>query len=87
LLLFFIENSKLAKKLFEIYEELKEEVVGLINTKYSKISEELSYNLDYERGKRHKFQYSMNLSIKKSYVQTSLKRAIEFVNKIELVVK
>ncbi|MFH1209249.1 MAG: hypothetical protein V1663_00460 [archaeon] len=84
---YFIKNNKIAKRLFEIYEEIKDEALDLTDNKYIKVADELSNNLDFEREKRHKFQYNMLESIKKSYAETSLKRAIEFVNQIEVIIK
>lgn len=55
--------------------------------KYSEQAEKLFQDLEYEREKRHKFQYNMGESIKKSYAQTSLKRAKDFINEIEILIK
>lgn len=84
---YFIQNNKLAKRLFEIYEEAKDEALELTDTKYPGLAEELSKNLFYEMGKRHRFQYNMLESIKRGYAKTSLSRALEFVNQIEVVIK
>lgn len=84
---YFIQNNKVAKELFDIFEEAKESAMDITNTKYPEEAEELSKDLEFERKKRHKFQYNMTISIKKSYAQTSLKRALEFVNKIEMLIK
>lgn len=82
---YFIKNKKIAKELFEIYEESKNQAMDLI--RYSEQAEKLFQDLEYERDKRHKFQYGMTESIKRSYAQTSLKRAKDFVNEIELLIK
>ncbi len=82
---YFIKNNKIAKELFEIYEEAKEQAIDLI--RYSEQAEKLFQDLEYEREKRHKFQYDMTESIKRSYAQTSLKRAKDFSNEIELLLK
>ncbi|HUS48746.1 MAG TPA: hypothetical protein VMZ91_01145 [Candidatus Paceibacterota bacterium] len=82
---YFIKNKKIAKELFEIYEEAKGQAMDLI--RYSEQAEKLFQDLEYERGKRHRFQYNMTESIKKSYAQTSLKRAKDFINEIELLIK
>jgi len=82
---YFIKNNKIAKELFEIYEEAKGQAMNLIN--YSEQAEKLFQDLEYERDKRHKFQYDMTENIKKSYAQTSLKRAKDFINEIELLIK
>jgi len=84
---YFIQNNKIAKKLFEIYEEAKDQALDLTATKYPEHAEKLSENLEFERGKRHKFQYNMTETIKRSYAQTSLNRAIEFVNQMEILIK
>lgn len=84
---YFIQNDRLAKRLFEIYEEVKEEALELTDTKYPWLAKELSKNLSYEMGKRHRFQYNMLESTKRSYAKTSLDRAVEFVNQIEIVIK
>ena len=55
--------------------------------RYSEQAEKLFQDLEYERDKRHKFQYNMTESIKRSYAQTSLKRAKDFVNEIELLIR
>lgn len=82
---YFIKNKKIARELFEIYEEAKGQAMDLIN--YSEQAEKLYQDLEYERDKRHKFQYNMTENIKRSYAQTSLKRAKEFINEIELLIK
>lgn len=82
---YFIKNNKIAKDLFEVYEEAKGQAMDLIS--YSEQAEKLFQNLEYERDKRHKFQYNMTESIKRSYAQTSLKRAKDFVNEIEVLIK
>lgn len=84
---YFIQNNKIAKELFKAYEEAKEQAMDLINTKYQEQAEGLARNLDFERTKRSKFQYNTTKLVKKSYAQTSLKRAMEFVNKIEVLIK
>ena len=84
---YFIQNNKLAKRLFDIYEEAKDEALEITDTKYPGLAKELSRNLSYEMGKRHRFQYNMLKSTKRSYANTSLNRAIEFVNRIEVVIK
>lgn len=82
---YFIKNKKIARELFEIYEEAKGQAMDLIN--YSEQAEKLYQDLEYERDKRHKFQYDMTENIKRSYAQTSLKRAKEFINEIELLIR
>jgi uncharacterized protein (UPF0332 family) len=82
---YFIKNNKIAKGMFEIYAKAKDEAMDLIN--YSEQAEKLFKNLEYERDKRHRFQYNMTENIKKSYAQTSLERAKEFFNEIELLLK
>ncbi|MBS3092299.1 hypothetical protein J4466_02660 [Candidatus Pacearchaeota archaeon] len=82
---YFIKNDKIAKELFEIYEEAKDQAMDLI--RYSEQAEKLFYDLEYERSKRHKFQYNMTENIKKEYAQTSLKRAKEFLSEMELLIR
>ena len=82
---YFIKNNKIVKKLFEVYEEAKSQAMDLIS--YSEQAEKLFQDLEYEREKRHKFQYNMTESIKRSYAQTSLMRAKNFVSEIELLIK
>lgn len=82
---YFIKNNKIAKELFEIYEEAKGQAMDLVS--YSEQAEKLFQDLEYERDKRHRFQYDMTESIKRSYAQTSLKRAKDFINEIELLIK
>lgn len=82
---YFIKNKKIAKELFEIYEEAKGQAMDLIS--YSEQAEKLFQDLEYERAKRHKFQYNMTESIKRSYAETSLKRAKEFISEIELLIR
>ncbi len=82
---YFIKNNKIAKELFEIYEEAKGQAMDLIS--YSEQAEKLFQDLEFERGKRHKFQYDMTENVKKSYAETSLKRAKDFFNEIELLIK
>lgn len=84
---YFIQNNKIAKKLFEIYEETKNDALELTDTKYPELAKGLLKNLEFERNKRHKFQYNMLESIKKKYAETSLKRAVEFVSQIEILIK
>jgi len=55
---YFIKNNKIAKELFEIYEEAKGSAMDLIH--YSEQAEKLFQSLEYEREKRHKFQYQKN---------------------------
>jgi uncharacterized protein (UPF0332 family) len=73
-LIVFVRN-KLKKQLLEEYEEAKEDALELISQK----TDMLLKNLDYERGKRSKFQYQMDEQIKKAKALTSLERAKEFV--------
>lgn len=82
---YFVMNNKIAKEMFEIYEEAKDTALDL--AAYSEKAEELSQNLEFEMAKRHKFQYNMTATVKRSQAQTSLKRAIEFVNEIEVLIK
>ena len=82
---YFVKNNKIAKELFEIYEEAKGQAMDLIS--YSEQAEKLFQHLEYERDKRHRFQYDMTASITRSYAQTSLKRAKDFINEIELLIK
>lgn len=84
---YYIRNGRIAKRLFKIYEEAKEQAIDLTSADYSKQAEELSQNLEFERNKRHRFQYNMTKTVKKSYAQTSLKRAIDFVNQMEVLIK
>jgi len=79
----FIKNNKIAKELFDEYEEAKGQAMDLI--RYSEQAEKLYQDLEYEREKRRKFQYDMTESIKMGYAKTSLKRAKDFVNEIELL--
>jgi uncharacterized protein (UPF0332 family) len=81
----FIKNDKIAKELFDIYEEARGEALDLIS--YSEQAEKLFQDLECERDKRHKFQYNMTESIKRSYAQTSINRAKNFINDIELLIK
>lgn len=83
--LYFIKNNKIAKELYNAYEEAKDQAMDLI--RYSEQAEKLFQDLEYERGKRHKFQYDTTENIKRSYAQTSLKRAKEFFNEISIVIK
>ncbi len=82
---YFIKNNKIAKELFEIYEETKDQAMDLIN--YSEQAEKLFQDLEFEREKRHKFQYNMVESIKRSYAETSLNRAKSFINEIEMLIR
>ncbi|MBU0977609.1 MAG: hypothetical protein KKD18_04285, partial [Nanoarchaeota archaeon] len=82
---YFIRNKKIAKELFETYEEAKGQAMDLIS--YTEQAEKLFQDLEFERDKRHKFQYNMTESIKRSYAQTSLKRAKDFSNEIEILIK
>lgn len=82
---YFIKNKKIAKGLFEAYEEAKGQAMDLIS--YSEQAEKLFQDLEFEREKRHKFQYNMTESIKRSYAETSLKRAKDFINEIEVLIK
>lgn len=68
-------RNKLKKNLLEGYEDAKEEALELISTKV----DSLLQSLDYERGKRSKFQYQMDEQAKKSKALTSLERAKQFV--------
>ncbi len=82
---YFIKNNKIAKELFEIYEEAKGQAMDLIS--YSEQAEKLFQDLEYEREKRRRFQYNMTESIKISYAQTSLRRAKDFINEIKILIK
>ena len=82
---YFIKNNRIAKELFNLYEEVKDQAMDLI--RYSEEAEKLFQDLEYEREKRHKFQYEMTENIKKSYALTSLKRAKDFVGEIESLIK
>ena len=81
----FIKNKRIAKELFEIYEEAKGQAMDLIS--YSEQAEKLFQDLEFERDKRQRFQYNMTESIKRGYAQTSLKRAKDFINEIEILIK
>ena len=82
---YFIKNKKIAKELYEIYEEAKDQTMDLI--RYSEQAEKLFQDLEFEREKRHRFQYDMTESIKRGYAETSLKRAKQFINEIELILR
>jgi len=82
---YFVKNNKIARELFDIYEEAKGDALDLIN--YSEQAQKLFQDLENEREKRHRFQYDMTENIKKGYAQTSLKRAKDFFNAIELLIK
>jgi hypothetical protein len=51
---YFIKNKKIAKELYEIYEEAKDQTMDLI--RYSEQAEKLFQDLESEREKRHRFQ-------------------------------
>lgn len=84
---FFINNNKLAKKLYEIYEEAEKDALDITQTNYPKIAEELSENLEYEENKRSKFQYEITEEAKKRHAETSIKRAKEFLETIEQTIR
>ena len=84
---YFVRNNKIAKEMFLIYEEAQEQALNLTATEYPRRAEELAENLEWERNKRHKFQYNTTEMMKKSYAQTSLQRAIDFVNQVEILIK
>lgn len=83
----FIRNNKIARELFEIYEEAKERAMDLASTAYQGEAEELSQHLESEMRKRHKFQYNMTKTVKRGYAQTSLKRAVQFITQIEVLTR
>lgn len=81
---YFVKNNKIARELFEAYGEAKSDAMDLTN--YSEQAERLSDNFNSEKEKRHKFQYDTTENIKRGYAQTSLKKARDFLDKIEILV-
>lgn len=58
---YFIRNNKIAKELFKIYEEAKEQAMDMINTKYQGQAEDLARSLEHEMAKRGRFQYNFSI--------------------------
>lgn len=74
-LIVFVRN-KLKQSLIESYEDLRDEALATIK------SDELIEYLDFERRKRNFIQYNTPEELKLSKVETSLKRAKEFMLQI-----
>ncbi|MBI5061208.1 MAG: hypothetical protein HZB67_02745 [Candidatus Aenigmarchaeota archaeon] len=87
--IYFILNNKLAKSLFESYQESMSHAMDLtkqdMETFITK-AEKFASSLEDERRKRGKFQYNMKLEMKRSKAVTSLERAREFIREIRILV-
>lgn len=68
-------RDKLKKNLLKEYEQVEADALELMSQR----ADFIIRNLEYEREKRSRFQYSMDEKAKKSKALTSLERAKEFV--------
>ena len=90
LVLYFILNDKLAKYLYESYQESMSQAMDLtkqdMETFITK-AKKLASSLEDERRKRGKFQYDMKIEMKRSRAITSLERAREFLREVRILAK
>ena len=75
--LIVLARNKLKQSLLESYEDIRNEALATMK------SDELIEYLDFERKKRSFIQYNTPEEVKLSKVETSLKRAKEFMLQIE----
>ncbi|MCX6816054.1 MAG: hypothetical protein NT120_04350 [Candidatus Aenigmarchaeota archaeon] len=90
LVVYFILNNKLAKSMYESYQESMSIAMDLTKQDmetFMKKAESLASALEDERRKRGKFQYNMKLEMKRSKAVTSLERAREFIKEIRTLVR
>ena len=90
LVVYFILNNKLAKSMYESYQESMSMAMDLTKQDmetFMKKAENLVSTLEEERRKRGKFQYNMKLEMKRSKAVTSLERAREFISEIRVLVR
>jgi uncharacterized protein (UPF0332 family) len=90
LVVYFILNNKLAKSLYESYQESMSQAMDLTKQDMENFilkAEKLALSLEDERRKRGKFQYNMKTEMKRSRAVTSLERAREFLREIRILAK
>lgn len=84
---FFIDNNKLAKKLYELYKNAEKDAFDITQTHYQDRARKMYENLEYEENKRSRFQYEITSDAKKNLAETSINRAKEFLETIEQTLK
>lgn len=90
LVVYFILNNKLAKSLYESYQESMGQAMDLTKQDMETFiikAEKLASSLEDERRKRGKFQYNMKIEMKRSMAVTSLERAREFLREVRILAK
>ena len=93
LIVYFIINKRLARKLLESYVETKKEVLNLMNLTEEELlkqfqlkANELIATFSMQREKRGEFQYSVKTPTKQNVAQISLERAKIFIQEINQVI-
>ncbi len=90
LVVYFILNNKLARSLYESYQESMSQVMDLTKQDFESFvqkAKKIAMLFEYERGKRGTFQYDMTTEMKRSKAVTSIERAREFLKEIIALVK
>jgi uncharacterized protein (UPF0332 family) len=90
LVVYFILNNKLAKSMYESYQESMNMAMDLTKQDLETFilkAKNLASSLDQERKNRGKFQYNMKVEMKRSRAVTSLERAREFLKEIRVLVR
>jgi uncharacterized protein (UPF0332 family) len=87
---YFILNNKLAKSMYESYQESMNMAMDLTKQDletFILIAKNLASSLEQERKNRGKFQYNMKVEMKRSRAVTSLEHAREFLKEIRGLVR
>jgi len=87
LIYFCVKNDFIAKELYEQFMEGQQEAAELLNIEeFREKAETLVGDYFYELKKRSKFTYETEEEVKERHAATSLKRAKEFLTKIETII-
>ena len=94
LIVYFLQNKRIAKSLLEDYKATKTEVLTLINVNEEDLlkdfqikAQELVATFNYQRKKRGEFQYEIKTGTKQQIAQTSLDRAKKFIQEMTKVIQ
>ena len=94
LIFYFIKTRKLAKHLYQEYEESMTEafeVMGVDDEEIKKKIQQKALDLiqifDFEKRKRGDFQYKTTIPIKENLAKTSLERAKTFLNELQKLIE
>jgi len=92
LIVYLLQNKKLAKKLLEFYVEAKSEVLNVMNItedellkRFEMKANELIATFEYQRKKRGEFQYAIQSPTKQQIAKTSMERAKTFIQEINSI--